>query len=65
MPPRSSPVPELLRLYALAAPGEHNLARFLDDEPALALELGVSPSTRGDRDDASLALELAPGIGRM
>ena len=65
MPPRSSPVPELLRLYALAATGEHNLARFLDDEPALALELGVSPSTRGDRDDASLALELAPVIGRM
>ena len=59
----SSATKELVRLYALAAPGEYNLAKFLQEHPELCSELGVA--LEGERDDAALGLELAPVIGRL
>lgn len=59
----SSATKELLRLYALAAPGENNLARFLADHPDVLSDLGVLVDL--ERDDAALGLELAPVIGRL
>lgn len=59
----SNATKELLRLYALAAPGEYNLPKFLQEHPELRSELGVALD--GERDDAGLALELAPVIGRL
>lgn len=59
----SSATKELLRLYALAAPGEYNITRFLDDHPEVREELGVSLDP--ERDDAGLSLELAPVIGHL
>lgn len=62
-PPPSRATRELLRCYALAAPGEHNLARLLHDQPDLAAGLGVVLDL--DRDDAELALQIAPAVGRL
>lgn len=62
MPPRpSNTTRELLTLYARAGHGEHNIGAFFRDHPELAAGLGVLDL---DRDDADLALQLAPTIGK-
>lgn len=59
---RSSTKRELLRLYGLASRGEYNLGGFLRERPEVVATLGVPVDL--ERDDAELALQLAPGIGR-
>lgn len=49
-------------MYSLAAPGEYNLALFLAERPELVAHLGVHLDLQ--RDDAEVALQLAPAIGR-
>lgn len=62
MPPRpSSEARELLTLYARAGHGEHNIGAFLRERPDLVARLGLVDL---DCDDADLALQLAPTIGR-
>lgn len=62
MPPRpSSEARELLTLYAGAGHGEHNIGAFLRERPELVARLGLVDL---DRDDADLALQLAPAIGK-
>ena len=62
MPPRrSSEARELLGLYARARHGEHNIGAFLRERPELVARLGLVDL---DRDDANLALQIAPAIGR-
>lgn len=62
MPPRpSNTTRELLTLYARAGRGEHNIGAFFRDHPELAAGLGVRDL---ERDDADLALRLAPTIGK-
>ncbi len=63
MPSRpSSTSRELLGLYSLASRGEDNLAQFLANEPELVAQLGLPVDATGD--DAELALQLAPAVGR-
>lgn len=62
MPPRpSNTTRELLTLYARAGHDEHNIGAFFRDHPDLAAGLGVHDL---ERDDADLALQLAPTIGK-
>lgn len=58
----SSTTRTLLRLYKIAARGENNLGVFLKEHPEVVAALGVAIDL--ERDDAELALQLAPGIGR-
>lgn len=61
MPPRpSSDTRELLRLYSKANRGEHNIGAFLRERDELVARLGPLDL---ERDDADLALQLAPTIG--
>lgn len=63
MSPRpSSTTRELLRLYSLASRGEYNLTQFLVDRPELVAHLGLLLDL--ERDDAEVALQLAPAVGR-
>lgn len=57
----SSTVRELLALYSRAGRAEHNLGDFLREHPELVARLGDLDL---NRDDAELALQLAPAIGR-
>lgn len=50
-------------MYSLASPGEYNLAQYFREHPDLAARVGVAVDT--ERDDAELALEIAPAIGRF
>lgn len=61
-PPRSDAFKELVRLYSLAHRGEHNLAAHLRAHPEVAAALGVDVDPV--RDDAELALVVAPAIGK-
>ncbi len=62
MPSRPSSTPrELLTLYARAGRGEYNIGAFLREHPELAARLGGLDL---ERDDADLALQLAPAIGQ-
>ena len=62
MPPRpSSAARELLTLYSRAGHGEYNIGAFLRERPDLAARLGLLDR---DGDDADLALQLAPAIGK-
>lgn len=49
-------------MYCLASRGEFNLAQFLANEPELVAHLGLPVDVTGD--DAELALQLAPAVGR-
>jgi hypothetical protein len=49
-------------LYSLASYGEYNLVGFLRDRPVIVAHLGVALDLDGD--DAEVALQLAPAIGR-
>lgn len=53
---------ELLRLYSLARSGEDNLGHFLRERPELVHHLGAALDLH--RDDAEIALQLAPAVGR-
>lgn len=48
-------------MYARAGHGEHNIGAFLRERPKLAARLGLVDL---DRDDADLALQLAPSVGK-
>lgn len=62
MAPRpNSATRELLTLYARAGRGEYNIGAFLRERPRLAGRLGLLDL---DRDDADLALQLAPALGQ-
>lgn len=62
MSPRpSSTTRELVALYSRAGHGEHNLGAFLRERPELVARLGRLDL---ECDDADLALQLAPAIGR-
>lgn len=62
MPSRpSSTTRELLTLYARAGHGEYNIRAFLGDHPELAAGFGDLDL---ERDDAELALQLAPSVGK-
>ena len=61
-PSRSSTTRELLRLYSLAARGEYNLRQFLDERPDIIAQLGIDLDR--SYDDAELALQIAPAVGR-
>ena len=63
MPPRPSRATrELLALYARAGRDEYNIGAFLRERPELVAHLGVPLDL--ERDDADLALQLAPAVGR-
>lgn len=51
---------DLLSLYKHARIGEHNIGGFLREHPELAARLGRLDL---ERDDAELALQLAPAVG--
>lgn len=62
MPPRATKTTrELVALYRRAGRGEHNLAAFFREHPALAEHLGVVDL---EHDDVEVALRLAPVLGR-
>ena len=64
MPRRpSSTTRELLALYARAGRDEHNIGAFLRGRPELVADLEAPLDL--ERDDADLALQLAPTIGRF